>query len=252
MKGSKERRSYAEITHQDRNPIKRFLQRRRLRDALSVLDGLDAGFSGGVLDFGGGDGEISRAVARRFPRAQVVCYEPAPRMLEEAKENLAGLPNVAFAGAPGEIPAGPFGFVFCLEVFEHLPPRQTARVVKMVRRLLADDGRFVVGVPNEVFAAALVKGIFRMSRRYGAFDARPANVLRAALGRPPKGRPRKKMASGLPYHFHHTGFDHRELEAALSRDFEMVRRFGSPAGWVPISSEVYLVMGKLPGTASRA
>src|SRR5215210_5663892 len=45
---------YSDITVHDRNPVKSYLQRRRLRDALTVLDGLDEGFAGRFLDFGGG------------------------------------------------------------------------------------------------------------------------------------------------------------------------------------------------------
>ncbi len=71
--------SYSDITVRDRNPLKSYLQRRRLRDALSVLDGLDEGFAGKLLDFGAGSGELTRIIAGRFPRARVYCYEPAPR-----------------------------------------------------------------------------------------------------------------------------------------------------------------------------
>ena len=49
---------------------------------------------GGILDFGGGSGELAAAIARRFPDAGVFCYEPSPRIFDEARENLAGLENV--------------------------------------------------------------------------------------------------------------------------------------------------------------
>ena len=45
---------YSGITVHDRNPVKSYLQRRRLRDALSVLDDLGEDFAGRILDFGGG------------------------------------------------------------------------------------------------------------------------------------------------------------------------------------------------------
>ena len=98
-------------------------------------------------------------------------------------------------------------------------------------------------MPNELFVPALAKGIFRMTRRYGAFDARPSNVLKAALGRPPKTRPVRRIARGLPYHMAHTGFDHRKLQERLSEAFDPVRSFGSPIDAAPwlLSSEIYLV-----------
>jgi len=230
---------YSGITVHDRNPVKSYLQRRRLRDALSVLD---EDFAGRVVDFGGGSGELSRILAASFPRAQVFCYEPAPELLEEARRNLSGFENVVLVPSLDKLEGLRFGYVFCLEVFEHLPRRQTARAVRAIRGLLARDGTAVVGVPNELFLPALVKGLFRMTRRYGAFDARPGNVLRAAVGRPPKRRPKREITPGLPYHFHHTGFDHRELRRTLSETFEVERQFASPVGGEILGTEIYLVL----------
>jgi PPOX class probable F420-dependent enzyme len=232
---------YSGITVHDRNPVKSYLQRRRLRDALSVLD---EDLAGRVLDFGAGSGELSRILAASFPRAQVFCYEPAPALLEEARRNLSGFENVVLVSSLEELEGEKFRYVFCLEVFEHLPRRETARAIKEIRRLLARDGTAVVGVPNELFLPALVKGLFRMTRRYGAFDARPANVLRAAVGRPPKRRPKREITPGLPYHFHHTGFDHRELRRTLSETFEVERQFASPVGGELLGTEIYLVLRK--------
>lgn len=238
---------YSGITVHDRNPVKSYLQRRRLHDALSVLD---EDFAGRLLDFGGGSGELSRILAASFPRAHVFCYEPAPELLEEARRNLSGFENVVLVPSLDELEGGRFGYVFCLEVFEHLPPRQTARAIRSIRGLLARDGTAVVGVPNELFLPALVKGLFRMTRRYGAFDARPSNVLRAAVGRPPKRRPRREITPGLPYHFHHTGFDHRELRRTLSETFEVERQFASPVGGELLGPEIYLVLRKRAATRS--
>jgi SAM-dependent methyltransferase len=237
-------RRYSEITVGDRNPVKRFLQRRRLRDAFSALGGLDEHFSGSFLDFGGGSGELSKMLARRFPNASVFCYEPMPGIFEEARENLSGLENVTLVSDRKELRGLAFEYVFCLEVFEHLPRRQTARTIKTVDRLLKENGVFVVGVPNELFVPALIKGSFRMKRRYGTFDARPRNVLRAAIGRPPERRPVRMISRGLPYHFHHLGFDHRRLHTQLSEVFDLVQEFGSPIKNQWLSTEVYFVLLK--------
>jgi 2-polyprenyl-3-methyl-5-hydroxy-6-metoxy-1,4-benzoquinol methylase len=240
--GASERPSrYSGITVHDRNPVKSYLQRRRLRDALSVLP---EDFAGKVLDFGGGSGELSRILAARFPRAEVFCYEPAPELLEEAQRNLSGFENVVLVSSLDKLEGTKFRYVFCLEVFEHLPRRETARAIRAIRGLLAREGAAVVGVPNELFFPALVKGLFRMTRRYGAFDARPANVLRAAVGRPPKKRPKREITPGLPYHFHHTGFDHRELRRTLSETFEVEQQFASPVGGELLGTEIYLVLRK--------
>jgi len=236
--------NYSDITVRDRNPVKSYLQRRRLRDALSVLDGLKKGFAGKLLDFGAGSGELTRIVAGRFPRARVYCYEPAPDLLEEARRNLSGFENVVLVPSLEELEGIRFRYVFCLEVFEHLPRRETVRAIRAINRHLAAEGTAVVGTPNELFFPALVKGLFRMTRRYGAFDARPGNVLRAAVGRPPKRRPVREITAGLPYHFHHTGFDHRDLRRKLSETFEVERQFASPVGGELLGTEIYLVLRK--------
>ena len=237
---------YTGITVGDKNPVKRYLQRRRLRDAVSVLAHSDENFSGTILDFGGGSGELSKMLATRFPNAGVFCYEPMPGIFEEARRNLAGLDNVTLVSERVELKGLSFGCVFCLEVFEHLPARQTARTVRVVDRLLEEDGLFVVGVPNEIFLSALVKGLFRMTRRYGAHDARPMNVLKAAIGRPPAERPVRRISRGLPYHFHHLGFDHRRLRVLLRETFDPVREFGSPVNSEVSGTEIYQVMKKRP------
>ena len=237
-------RRYSEITIGDKNPVKRFLQRRRLRDAISVLDGLDNNYSGSFLDFGGGSGELSMMLARRFPKAGVFCYEPTPGILEEARQNLSNLENVMLLSDRKELRGLAFEYVFCLEVFEHLPRRQTARTIRTVDRLLRENGVFVVGVPNELFVPALVKGLFRMTRRYGTYDARPGNVLRAAIGRPPARRPVRVISEKLPYYFHHLGFDHRRLRTQLSETFDPVDEFGSPTKNQLFSTEIYFVLVK--------
>ena len=243
---------YSVITVHDRNSIKSYLQRRRLRDALRVLDGLDEGFDGGFLDFGGGSGELSRIIAGRFPGAEVFCYEPMPDLLEEARRNLSGLDNVVLVPSLEMLAGKRFRYVFCLEVFEHLPSRETTRAIRAIQRLLTREGTAVVGTPNELFLPALIKGLFRMTRRYGAFDARPANVLRAAVGRPPKRRPVREITPGLPYHFHHTGFDHRALRLRLSETFEVERQFASPAGGELLGMEIYLILKRRNGSRPRS
>jgi PPOX class probable F420-dependent enzyme len=234
--------SYSNITVRDRNPVKSYLQRRRMRDALSVLDDLDEGFARKFLDFGAGSGELTRIVAGRFPHARVFCYEPAPDLREEARHNLSSFKNVVLVLSLEELEGKRFRYVFCLEVFEHLPRRETVRAIRAIKHLLAREGTAVVGVPNELFLPALIKGLFRMTRRYGAFDARPGNVLRAAAGRPPAKRPVREITAGLPYHFHHTGFDHRELRRMLSETFEVERQFASPMGGELLGTEIYLVL----------
>jgi SAM-dependent methyltransferase len=217
---------YAEITFNDSNPVKRWLQRRRLAVAGALAGPLPA--DAAICDFGAGNGELCKLLASRHPAARLICYEPAPPLLAEARENLAALPQVEFCADLSAVGHQSLDALFCLEVFEHLPMEETEAALTTMHTLLKPRGRLVVGVPVEIGVPALYKGLFRMCRRYGAFDARWGNVLRSLVGRPPHNRPTAEIAPGLRFHFEHTGFDHRQLRAALGRWFSIERTAASP------------------------
>jgi SAM-dependent methyltransferase len=237
---------YSELTTADANPVKRFVQKRRLADAIEALRGLGADYRGSVLDYGGADGQLSRRIAARLLQSRVVCYEPAPYLAAEAQPVLADSPNAGLVTSLAEVEGQKFDFCFCLEVLEHLPESLVEETLTRIERLLVPGGRCVIGVPNEIFLPALIKGLFRMVRRPGQFDTRPANVFRAVIGRPPADRPLGEIAPGLPYHFFHMGFDYRRLRRALSERFLVERTYGSPVPWGPlgVNFEVYFVARK--------
>jgi SAM-dependent methyltransferase len=218
--------SYADITFKDRNPIKRWLQSSRLAVACGIADvRLNPQC---VLDFGAGNGELCKLIATQFPKAKIVCYEPTPSLMAEAKENLANLPQVSFCSNLEEIADGSVELIFCLEVFEHLPERETVDAIEQFNRLLSTSGNAVIGVPVEIGIPALYKGIFRMSRRFNAFDASVKNVLLAALFSPPRGRPVSEIAPGFAFHHEHMGFDYRKLYALLHAQFRLLQVTTSP------------------------
>lgn len=235
--------SYADLTTADANPLKRFVQRRRLADALGVLRSVSADVQVSILDYGGADGQLTRLVAQRLPRASVVCYEPTPHLAAEAAHRLEGLENARVVSSVESLSADGFDYCFCLEVLEHLNASLVDQTLARIEKLLAPGGTCVIGVPNEIFLPALLKGLFRMLRRPGQFDTRLANVARATFGRPPVDRPLGEIAPGLPYHFFHLGFDHRRLQGTLAARFRLERVYGSPFPWAPIAvnSEVYFV-----------
>ncbi len=222
--------SYAEITRNDRNAIKRFLHRRRLNDAVALATRQDSPRT--IVDFGAGDGELSRRLAAALPQATIFCYEPAENLREQAASVLRGQANVVLASSVESLPTGQADVVYCLEVFEHLPPEETAAALADIERLLKDDGLAVIGVPIEIFGPALAKGLLRMWRRRGAFDARMGNVLAALCGAPPRDRPAREITPGLSYYPHHLGFDHRRLRSRLVERFDVQRAVCSPVPWL--------------------
>jgi SAM-dependent methyltransferase len=233
---------YSDITIRDRNPVKRWLQRRRFADALGVLRDARPGIRLRVLDYGAGDGELVRQMVG-LADIEALVFEPTPGLMAEAREKLATLDSVAFADNLDAIESGSFDYVFCLEVFEHLPERETVAAIAEIHRLLKHEGVAVVGVPHELFVPALLKGLFRMSRRYGDFDARPANVLGAIRGRAPTQRPVAEISPGFRYHFHHLGFDYRKLEQNFQERLQLAGKWFSPFPILgaALNSEVYLL-----------
>lgn len=237
--------TYADITTRERNRLKRWLQNRRLDDALVPLSVPTGSWSGRCLDFGGGDAALSRRVLERSPGASAVCYEPSESIRLEADAACASS-GVRIVGKLAEL-SGPFDFITCCEVFEHLPPEESAQALHDLGRLVADSGRIVIGVPNEIFSVGLMKGLFRMTRRYGKYDAKWGTVLPAALGRPRQNRPVLAL-DGLNFIFPHTGFDYRRLRVQIREaGFRIQRQYGSPfrISWPAINSEVYLVLVKV-------
>ncbi len=218
--------AYSDITFKDKNPIKRWLQSRRLVVASRIANGRFNPQC--VLDFGAGNGELCKLIALQFPKAKIVCYEPTPSLMAEAKGNLSNLPQCHFCTDLAGIADGSVELIFCLEVFEHLPYTETTDALGQINRLLSSKGNAIIGVPIEIGIPALYKGIFRMSRRFGAFDASSKNVLLATLCSPPKERPVSEIAPGFMFHYEHMGFDYRKLQALLQVQFKLQKVTAGP------------------------
>lgn len=237
--------TYAQMTLEDPNPLKRWVQRRRLADALACVT---AKFPvDNLVDYGAGDGALALMAARRWPNAGITCFEPASPLADEAERRLADVPRARVVREETALPPG-VDLVFCTEVFEHLPEAETEAAIRTIDRILRPTGLLVVGVPVEVGPVAGLKGLFRMTRRPGDFDARPEHVWNATVGRPPKNRPTAEFVPGRAYHSHHLGFDHRRLRRRLETAFGPVRMRGSPFAFAPVmlNSEAYMTLRKEP------
>jgi SAM-dependent methyltransferase len=237
--------SYAALTREDPNPLKRAVQGRRLVDALRLARDLQPRL---IVDYGAGDGALCRSAAEIWPSAQLFCFEPAPQLAAEARALLAGTPQATVVTDETALPSGVADLVFCTEVFEHLPALETVRALDEIGRTLRPGGRAVIGVPVEIGPPALPKGVFRALRRPGDFDAGPAGILQALFGHPPASRPANEISAGRAYFPHHLGFDHRPFARALAQRFEIEARAGSPFSALPawLNSEVYLRARRRP------
>ena len=242
---------YADYTFRDKNPVKRWLQRRRLASAVRALDRLPHPPEA-ICDFGGGNGELCKLLSERFPKAKLICYEPSSDMLSEAQENLRAVSGVEIMQDLRFVAPGSVDIVFCLEVFEHLPDEETGEAFRTITTLLKPQGILIVGVPVEVGIPALYKGLFRMMRGYGSFYAGVTNIVRSCLGDPPTDRPIAEIAPGRGYCYEHMGFDYRRFKERLDGTFRLQRIAASPFTWLSprLMPEVYFVAVR-PGDASR-
>ena len=236
-------RTYADLTWDDPNPLKRWLQRKRIADALAqVPPGRTVSV---IVDFGGGDGVLAQQAANRWPDARIVVFEPYGELADAARQRLAEVANASIVDRERDLPVG-VDLVFCTEVFEHLPDAETERALWEIDRILVTGGSLVVGVPVEIGPPALFKGLFRQTRRSDAYDADWRRILQATTGRPPTDRPPELMGEGRRYHSFHLGFDHRRLKGRLEAWFGPARSAGSPAGFAPVfvNSEAYMTLTK--------
>lgn len=219
--------NYSELTIEDRNRVKRWAQATRYRHAVALAAAIPFDAPPRILDFGAGDAELFRQ-RRNLRFATWHAYEPTAEMLRQARHRLGKNSPVVLEQSVSNLPSASFDVIFCLEVFEHLSSEDTEVAGTQIRQLLAPGGRAVVGVPVEVGPPALVKGLFRMTRRHGDFDANWRNVLSATLGLPPTERPRIMLSPGVTYHPHHMGFDFRSFRRWLSASFRVERLAFSP------------------------
>lgn len=239
--------SYADITLNDRSRVKRFVQERRLADALKLFPAGLVESGATVVDFGAGNGELSIRLSRRYPASLVVCYEPGD-LLQEAKERVGGKPGISVVENSSEICSESVDVVYCLEVFEHLPDVERKKAIDEIYRILKYGGRAIVGVPVEIGLPALPKGLFRLARRWGEFDATIGNILKSTLGIRYGTRPVIEIKGGLHYHPHHVGFDYRRLIGEVSLQFQMEGRQCSPFAFFGplLNSEIYFIVSKVP------
>ncbi|MBN1298085.1 MAG: methyltransferase domain-containing protein, partial [Actinobacteria bacterium] len=207
--------------------------RKRYRQALISVREVPFNFKGNILDYGGGSGEFCKYILKSFPYANVVLYEPTPSIRQEAIKNLAEYPGIKINAEIKDLPYTKFDVIFCMEVFEHMVIDQYPVIFNDFLKLMDRDSLLVLSIPVEIYLPALIKGIFRMTRRYGRYDANIKNIFKCTFGKPPQNRPREEIENSLPYHYDHLGFDYRAFEKELKKHFSIICSYGGPFTLLP-------------------
>jgi hypothetical protein len=225
--------SYADITINDKSRIKSWLHRKRYMQALYAVREVPFNFSGSILDFGGGSGEFCKYILKALPDSMPVLYEPTPSLRQEASVNLGKFSQIKIIADLRDSPYPVYDVIFCMEVFEHMVEEQYSVLFEQFLNLMDKNSLLVMSIPVEIYLPALAKGVFRMFRRYGSFDAKLKNVLKCTFGKPPAIRPRGEIENGLPYYYDHLGFDYRVFEGKLKKYFKITGSYGGPLTFLP-------------------
>ena len=149
----KKNASYAKIVESSgpayfyKNPIARFLFKRRLKKALKMLD---ANKSRAVLDAGTGIGYFLPALAARFQRVDAIDYHKESVECAEFMIKSKNIGNVYLV--VGDILKMPyadnaFDAVVCLSALEHIENLEAA--LAEMKRVLKPEGILLVGYPME-------------------------------------------------------------------------------------------------------
>ena len=224
--------AYSEKTFNDKNYFKRSLQQKRLNVPVNMISKwlYSNNRIYNILDFGCGDGELLKVLNNEFRNTlNYTGYDPREDMIEEAKLNIKESNDHILTTDKSDLKDNFYDIIFCLEVFEHLPDAMIEEELNFLKGGMKDDGCLIIGAPNEIFISALIAGLFRMTRRYGAYDANIKNILKALIGRPPEDRD-KTLNEAKTYIHSHMGFDHRKLrkQIEINNSFTIERIFGSP------------------------
>jgi len=136
------------VTSRWRDPVQR-----------ASLDALHIGAGDRLLDVGCGTGAASRSAAS--VAASVVGIDLSLEMIRKAQQMADGFANVHFEIADSEhlpFEDGAFTAVLCSNSFHHYP--DPARAVREMARVLAPEGRIVIGDACSDRAAARVADVF--------------------------------------------------------------------------------------------
>ncbi len=216
--------------------IKRLSHRARYDVAVGLL-APDPGMT--VLDYGTGDGLLLSYLARTYPEARCMGFEPVDEMSAQARALLSRTETEAVLLTRREQLQGiRCQRLCCMEVMEHLDETTMAQAFADFRQVLLPEGKLLISVPIEIGLSALAKNLVRWGNRQAQEGTSLRTVLAAALGRTDH-IPRINRGGYIDSHL---GFDYRELRRRVRHEgFVIERQTFGPMPWLGavLNSQVF-------------
>jgi SAM-dependent methyltransferase len=149
--------SYAELTRNTREPLKRIVHSNRLEAAARIIP-LRADQK--ILDYGCGDGGLFHELVKHVPVSNLHGFDPY-LLGEMTIEGVTAYDNTDDLISNHR---DFFDVVFCTEVCEHLNQNALTKLFDNIRACSKKDGIFVFGVPIETGFSGFAKNMYRVSR----------------------------------------------------------------------------------------
>ncbi|QNQ07950.1 class I SAM-dependent methyltransferase [Sphingomonas alpina] len=228
--------TYAQRTHDSRNPIKRFAHRSRYAASLSFTDKL-LPRGGSIVDFGAGQGYFLSRLHDVRPDARLIAVEPYMEIASPVIERVAAMDDLAHRS---------IDLVTAFETLEHVEDDHLATFLAASDAVLTGQGRLLVTVPIMYGATLILKEASRAAiyRHWG--DTSATELLRGTFGRP--------IARTTERRFSHKGFDFRELRKQIAERFTITEIAYSPFPALPwwLNSQAIFVAVRKPALSAAA
>jgi len=97
-----------------------------------------------ILDFGCGDGLLTHFIQNTFYKAQISGVDSNKYLIEHAQEEfpLITFEHILTASLP--FTDGTFDLIYAVDVFHHIPPKEHAKYVAELMRVLKSHGRIIL------------------------------------------------------------------------------------------------------------
>ena len=172
---------YSEQTYASPYWIVRYPHQVRIGTA---LDAILASSPDILLDYGAGDGHLIFETIERGFSGRIVAYEPVERFSQQliaAGARRGHADRVELVTERRDL-EGPFDFVACLGVLEHMPLPERDSFYDLCHTHLADTGQVLIDVPIEIGPTLLVKNLGRLLLKGRKREYAWGELLRATVG----------------------------------------------------------------------